>query len=107
MSVVLFPGTLHIPDKHPPSLTGAAAERMIARLLVGDARPTLWHVHEFEDERHQHIVSAIRDLGSKGAAVSPMSVARVLDARGVLDESGGPTYLIKILQSLPLSMGAA
>lgn len=61
---------------------------------------------DYYQPKHQFIHAALVDLFTAGLAVDPVTVAAELESRGVLTRMGGATYLLDLIQTVPVAANA-
>jgi DNA-binding transcriptional ArsR family regulator len=77
-------------------IDGAAMERIGRRLTPAD----------FFIQRHAWVWSVLRSLLERQAPIDLVTVARELQARGQLDELGGPAMLMSLINRTPTAINA-
>ncbi len=80
------------------SLLGAL---LLSRDVVGNVAELGLSVDHFYKPAHQHIYAAVRGLMATGQPVDIVTVADELRRNGLLDEIGGPQFLLELQNATP------
>jgi replicative DNA helicase len=97
-------------DRVPPHDLDAEKSALGAMLLNTDATATgLSKVHgdDFYRQAHQRIYEAIAALFNKGEPCDVVTVAARLESTGELEQVGGKTYLLDVVNTVPLAGNVA
>lgn len=79
---------------------------MVEESIVGDLVPML-HKSYFLSSIHQLIFEAIAYLFDNNRPVDPVAVAEELKRRGVLEQIGGESYILSLMESVPSAGNSA
>jgi replicative DNA helicase len=79
---------------------GVLGSMMVEESIVSDLVPML-HKSYFLSSAHQLIFEAIAYLFDNSRPVDPVAVVEELKRRGVLEQSGGESYLLSLMESIP------
>ena len=90
--------------KVPPQNLEAEASLLGALLIDSDGIVKVADIifdHDFYDERHKHIYSAIKKLYESHSPIDVLTLADELKNRGDLEKIGGPVYLTELTNFVP------
>ena len=90
--------------KVPPQNLEAEASLLGALLIDSDGIVKVADIifdHDFYDERHKHIYSAIKKLYESHSPIDVLTLADELKNRGDLEKIGGPAYLTELTNFVP------
>ncbi|MBC8364204.1 MAG: replicative DNA helicase [Actinobacteria bacterium] len=94
----------------PPHNLDAEASLLGAMLLSRDAIADALEIVEvdhFYKPSHGHVFDAICSLYASGEPADPVTVAETLTRAGVLDQIGGPGFLLELQAATPATSSAA
>jgi replicative DNA helicase len=82
------------------------AERSLLGAILLDNRvldevQAIVNVDDFYRESHRHIYRAMLDLGARDEAIDSITLADQLNAEGLLDSVGGPTFVATLSNTVP------
>lgn len=100
------PGASWGADRVPPHDLDAEKSLLGAMMLSADATATGLSKIKVDDlyrQAHQRIFQAIAALFAKGEPCDVVTVASRLEATGELEQVGGKTYLLDIVNTVPLA----
>ena len=103
-------GPMWTADRVPPHDLDAEKSLLGAMLLSSDAASTgltKAKVEDFYRQAHQRIFTAILALFAKGEPCDVVTVAARLESTGELEQVGGKSYLLDVVNTVPLAGNVA
>jgi replicative DNA helicase len=97
-------------DRVPPHNLDAEQSLLGAMFLSAEAAGTGIEAVKAEDfyrQAHARVFSAVEHLFARGEPVDVVTVADRLEASGELEQVGGKTYLLEILNTVPVAANVA
>lgn len=101
--------TLNRGSKAPPHNLMAERSVLGALLLGGrhyDAVAERLIAEDFYRREHRDIWEAAAELGKRGQAIDPVTIAEALEGKGRLETCGGLPYLVELSQQTPAAVNA-
>ena len=74
--------------------------------VIGDVLQSINGASDFSVGKHQALYQALVDLYDQNQSVDMVQIKQWLTDRGVLEQAGGLSYLIEIVESVPHAAGA-
>lgn len=97
-------------EKLPPAAVEAEMALLGSMILdqqvIGDVLQSINGASDFSVGKHQALYQALVDLYDQNQSVDMVQIKQWLTDRGVLEQAGGLSYLIEIVESVPHAAGA-